>query len=51
MGLEGITLYDDDLVQRMKAGRLYVAIQASHTDKPILKRVRLPVEPPNTTEE
>lgn len=44
----GMAVYDTDLVQSRKRGHLYVAIQATHSDKPVMKRVPRPVEkPPN----
>ena len=41
----GMALHEDDLVSRMKSGYLYVAIHATHSDKPTLARVRLRKDP------
>lgn len=42
----GLAVYDDDLMERRKRGHLFVAIQATHRDEPMLKRVPRPVETP-----
>lgn len=43
----GMAVYDDDLMERRKRGHLYVAIQATHSDKATLKRVPRPVQVPS----
>lgn len=43
----GIAVYDDELMERRKRGHLYVAISATHSDKPALKRVPRPVQVPS----
>jgi hypothetical protein len=47
---EGAALYEGDLKARIRRGWLYVIIYASHTDKPVRKRVRprpkLPADTP-----
>ena len=49
----GMALYDDDgdLKRRVEAGRLHVAIYASHANRPILKRVHSLSQPPEDSEE
>ncbi len=49
----GMVLYDDkdELKGRIETGQLYVMIYASHADKPILKRVHVPPQPPEDAEE
>ena len=42
----GMAKHDDELLARIKTGRLYLAIYASHTSRPILQRVTLSAEPP-----
>ncbi len=47
----GMALHDDKFKGRIDAGQLYVMIYASHADKPILKRVHIPAQPPEDAEE
>jgi hypothetical protein len=42
--------HDAELKGRMTAGHLFVAICASHADKPIYERVRLRANPPEDAE-
>jgi len=41
----GMALHDDQFRSRIDAGQLYVMIYASHSNKPILKRVHVPARP------
>jgi hypothetical protein len=42
----GLARYDDALPHRIRRGRLYVVILASHSNKPAMKRVHIPAKPP-----
>ncbi len=47
----GMALHNEELMERIKGGHLYVEIYASHADKPTLKRVHMPAQPPEDAEE
>lgn len=40
----GYVLYDDDLRKKMKAGKVYIGVYATHSDKKYLKRLVPPKE-------
>jgi hypothetical protein len=46
----GVARHNDELKQRIKAGWLYVVICASHSDKPVMKRICPPTTPPENAE-
>lgn len=48
----GLARYDEEgnLKRRIRGGYVYVAIYASHADKPTLQRVCVPAEPPQDSE-
>ena len=46
----GMALHNDELRSAIDAGWLYVLIYASHSDKPIMQRVRVRAKPPEDAE-
>ena len=47
----GLALHDENFKEWIRSGQLYVVIFASHTDKPIMRRVRPMPKPPADAEE